>query len=86
MVVGIHTDLRCALTAPSLTDMASLTQILLVHFVSNSDCVYSLICKRQDDIRLINRQSSQFALWNFCMARMTLAHSQTNYHVSQFGH
>jgi len=62
MVVGIHTDSRCALTAPSLTGTPSLTQMLLVNFVSNVDCAFSLICKRQDDIGLINCQSSQFGV------------------------
>jgi len=62
MMVGIHTDWRCALTAPLLTGMLSLTKILLVNFVSNLDCAISLICKRQDDIRLINHQSTQFGV------------------------
>jgi len=86
MMVGIHTDLRCTLTAPSLTGTPSLTRILLVNFVSNLDCAFSLICQRQDDIGLINGQSSQFGVQNFRMAHMTLGHAQTNYHVSQFGH
>jgi len=62
MMVGIHIDSRCALTAPPLTGTPSLTQILLVNFVSNLDCTFSLICKRQDDIRLINRQSTRFVV------------------------
>jgi len=62
MMVGIHRDARCALTASSLTGTPSLTQILLVNFVSNLDCAFSLICNRQDDIGLINRQSSQFGV------------------------
>jgi len=86
MMVGILTDSHCALTAPAPTGTPSLTQILLVNFVSNLDCAFSLICKRQDDIRLINRQSTRFEVKNFRMARMTLAHAQTNYHVSQFGY
>jgi len=62
MMVVIHTDSRRALTTPSMTGMPSLTQILLVNYVSNLDCALSLICKRQDDIRLINRQSTQFGV------------------------
>jgi len=62
MMVVIHTDSHCALTAPSMTGMPSLTQILLVNYVSNSHCALSLICKRQDDIRLINCQSTQFGV------------------------
>jgi len=55
MMVVIHTDSRCALTAHSMTHVPSLTQILLANFVSNLDREFSLICKRQDDISLINR-------------------------------
>jgi len=62
MMVGIHTDLRCTLTAPPLTGTPSLTQILLVNVVSNLDCAFSLICKRQDNIRLINRESTWFGV------------------------
>jgi len=62
MMVGIHTDSRRALTAAPLTGMPSVTQILLVTFVSNLDCAFSLICKRQDNIRLINRQSTRFGV------------------------
>jgi len=62
MTVGIHTDSRCALTAPSLTGTPSLTQILFVNFVSNLDCALSLICNRQEDIRLIYHQSTQFGV------------------------
>jgi len=62
MMVVIHTDSCSALTAPSMTGTPSLTQILLVNFVCNLDCALSLICKRQDNIRLINRQSTQFGV------------------------
>jgi len=62
MMVGIHTDSHCALTAAPLAGTPSLTQILLVDFVSHLDCAFSLICERQDDIMLINRQSTQFGV------------------------
>jgi len=62
MMVGVHTDSRCVLTAPPLTGRPSLTQILLVNFVSNLDCAFSRISKRQNDIRLINRQSTRFGV------------------------
>jgi len=52
MMVGIHTDSRCTLTALPPTGMPSLTPIWLVNVVSNSDCAFSLDCKRQHDIRL----------------------------------
>jgi len=86
MMVVIHTDSRCAWTAPSMIGMPSRTGIWLVNVVSNLDGTLSLICTRRDDIWLINRQSTQFGVWNFHMGRMTLAHAQSNDHVSQFGH
>jgi len=54
--------LTLALTTSSLTGTPSLTQISLVNFVSNLDCTFLLICKRQDDIRLFNRQSTWFGV------------------------
>jgi hypothetical protein len=86
MMVVIPTDLRCALTTPSMTRMPSLTDILLVNFVFNIDCAFSLTYKRHDDIMLIDRQSTRLVVLNVCVAYTTLAHAQTNYHVSQFGH
>jgi len=86
MMVVIHTDSRRALTAPSMTGMPALTQILLPNFVSNLHCLFSLICKRQDDIMLIHHQSTRFGIQNIRMVPMTLAHARMNYHVSQSGH
>jgi hypothetical protein len=54
--VVIHQDLRCVLTAPSMTRMPSLTDTLLVNFIISLDCTFPLSCERQDDIRLINCQ------------------------------
>jgi hypothetical protein len=34
----------------------------------------------------LNPQSTQFGVYDFQMAHMTLAHAQTNYHLSHFGH
>jgi hypothetical protein len=85
-MVVIHTDSHTALTAPSMTGMLSLSQILLVNCVSDLHCVFSLVCERQDDIMLIEHQSTRFGVLHCHVARMTLAHAQTNYHVSQFGH
>jgi len=62
MMVVIHTDSGCALTAPSMTRMPSLSETLLVHFISSLDCALSLICKRQDDSALISRQSTRFGV------------------------
>jgi len=83
MMVVIHPDLCCAMTAPSMTRMSSLSETLLVNFILSLDCVFSLIRKRPDDIVLISCQSTWFGVWTIRMARMTLAHAQTNYHVSQ---
>jgi hypothetical protein len=62
MMVVILTDSRCALTAPSMICMPSLTYILLVYFVFNIDCMFSLTCKRHEDIMLINGQSIRFGV------------------------
>jgi len=66
--------------------MASLTQILLVSFVSNLVLVFWVNSNWQDDINLIGRQSMLFGVYNIAMAHPTFANAQTNYHVSQFGH
>ena len=62
MMVVIHTDSRFAMTAPSMTCMSSLREILLVNFMFCLDCVFSLIRKRQDDIVLISCQSTFFGV------------------------
>ena len=79
IMVFIHTDSRCAMTAPSMTRMSSLSETLLVNFIFSLDCALSLICKRQDDIVLISCPPTFFGVWTVRMARMTLAHAQTNY-------
>jgi len=84
MMVVIHTDSHCALTAPLMTAMPTLTQILLVHFVAYLHCALSLLCKRQDDIPLIYGKSTQFGVYIFRTVCMTLAHTQRNYYLSQF--
>jgi hypothetical protein len=84
MMVVIHTDSRCAMTAPSMTCMSLLSETLLVNFIFSLDCVFSLIHKRQDHIVLISCQSTWFGVWTVRMARMTLAHAQTNSHFLQY--
>jgi hypothetical protein len=84
MMVVIHPDSRRAMTAPSMTRMSSLSETLLVNFIFSLDCAFSLIHKRQDDIVLISCQSTWFGVWTVYMARMTLAHAQTNYHFLQY--
>jgi hypothetical protein len=82
-MVVIHTDSDCTMTVPSLTRMSSLSETLLVNFIICLDCVLSLIRKWQDYIVLMSCQSTWFGVCTVCMARMTLAHAQTNYHFSQ---
>jgi hypothetical protein len=84
MMVVIHSDLRRAITAPSMTRMLSLSETLLVNFIFSLDCAFSLIRKRQDDIVLISCQSSWFGVWTVYKTRMTHAHAQTNYHFLQY--
>jgi hypothetical protein len=84
MMVVIHPDSRHAMTASSMTRMSSLSESLLLNFIFSLDCAFSLILKRQDDIVLISCQSSSFGVWTVYMARMTLAHAQTNYHFLQY--
>jgi len=84
IMVVIHTDSRCAITAPSMTRMSSLAETLLVNFIFSLDCALSLIRKRQDDIVLISCQSTLFGVWTVRMGHMTLAHVQTNYHFLKY--
>jgi len=84
IMVVIHTDSRCAMTAPSMTGMLSLSETFLVNFIFSLDWALSLIRKRQDNIVSISCQSTLFGVWTVRMARMTLAHAQTNYHFLQY--
>jgi len=83
-MVVIHPDSGRAMTAPSMTPMSSLCETLLVNFIFSLDCAFSLIRKRQDHIVLLSCQSTWFGVWTVYMARMTLAHAQTNYHILQY--
>jgi len=83
MMVVIHPDSRRAITAPSMTCITSLSETLLVNFIFTLDCTLSLIRKRQDHIVLISCQSTWFGVWTVYMARMTLAHAQTNLPILQ---
>jgi hypothetical protein len=84
MMVVIHTDSRCAMTAPSMTCMSSLSETLLGNVIFSLDCAFSLIRKRQDDIVLISCQPTLFGVWTIRMAHMTLAYAQMNYHFLQY--
>jgi len=84
-VVGqIHSS--CALTALSMTRMTSLTYISLAHLVTNIAFALSLNSQLQKETVHFGSPKVQFGSWNFLMVRSTLAHAQTNYHVSQFSH
>jgi len=82
MMVVILTDSHCALTAPSITRIPSLTKTLLHNFILSLDCGLLLICKRQNDYPLNNCQSTGFEVSNVHLARTTHAHTQPTYHVS----
>jgi len=62
MTVVIHTNLHYSLTTPSMTRMTSLTQMLFVDFVYNCVFALSLDCNRQDDISLIDCESTWFGV------------------------
>jgi hypothetical protein len=83
IMVVIHTDLRCAMTAPSMTHMSSLSETLLVYCIFSLDCALSHIRKRQDAIFWISCLATVFGVLTFHMTRMTLAHAQMNYHLIQ---
>ena len=86
MMVIIHTDLHCVLTAPSMTRTTSLTPISLVNFLSDLMFAFSLKTNRQDDIKFISHLSTWLGVSNFCMASTTVTHVRTNYNILQFGH
>jgi hypothetical protein len=62
MLVVNPQDSRCALTAPAMTHMPSVTNMLLVNFVVNIDCGFSLTSKRHNDIVVIDRESTPFGV------------------------
>jgi len=62
MMVDIHTDSRCAMAAPSMTPMSSLSETWLVNFIFSLDFTFLRLRRRQDDIALINSQSSWFGV------------------------
>jgi len=66
--------------------MTSLMCIWLLNLVSNVDFAYTLNHNRQDEIQFFSLLSMSFAVENFRMPSTTLAHSLTNYHVSQCGY
>jgi len=83
--VVFQTDSYWALTALSITGTTSLTNILLVYFVTNIAFPFSLNSTLQTEIERVSHRIACFGFWNFCMVHSTLAYVSTNYHVSQFG-
>jgi len=69
-----------------MTRMTSLTQIELVYFVTNIGVALWLNSNLQIHIVRIGHLTAWFGFLTFRMVRSTLAHAQTNYHVSQFGY
>jgi hypothetical protein len=86
LTVVIQNDSSCALTAHSMTRMTSLTYILLAYFIRNIAFALSLYSHRQMETEYSGHLAVRLGFKNIHMLRSTLAHAQTNYHVSQFGH
>jgi len=86
MMVVFQINSSCVLTALSMTLMTSLTEILLAHFVTNDAFALSLNSHLQNGTEPFGRLAVQFGFQNVYIVCSTLAHAQTNYHVSQFGH
>jgi len=85
MIVVIHPTSHCALTAPTMTRMTLLTYILLERFISNLVLVFWLNSNWQDGMKCIGHQTMSVGVSNIGMAHATVAHPQTNDHVSQLG-
>ena len=86
MTAVVQIDSSCALTALPMPGMTSLTDIFLAHFVTKIALALSLNSQLQNKTERDGRLTARFGFLNFHMVRSTLAHAQTNYHVSQFGH
>jgi len=69
-----------------MTHMTSLTEIFFVSIVTNIALAFSLNSNRQTQIAYIGLLTAWSRFWTFHMVRWTLAHTQMNYHVLQFGH
>ena len=69
-----------------MTNMTLLKEISLVLFVTNIAFALSLNRNLQIEIERGGHLTASFAFRTFHMVHSTLAHAQTNYHVSQFGH
>jgi hypothetical protein len=55
-------------------------------FISTLGLAFSYDSDSQAAIKLVGRQSTLFGKMNCCKVHTTLAHTQTNYHVSHFAH
>jgi hypothetical protein len=59
MTVVIQTDSYLALITPSITRMTSLTEIVLVNFVTNFVCAFPLNRNRTGAMQFIGHDASQ---------------------------
>jgi len=82
----IYPGVGCALSAPSMSRMPSLTWSLLVNLVSNLGFALSYSRNRRHHIQFIVHQSTSFGDKKIRKARTTLAHTLTNNPVSHFGY
>jgi hypothetical protein len=85
MTVVVQLDLSSALTALSMTRMTSLTSILLALYVTIIAFVLTLDSYLKKETEHVGCLTVRFGFKNIHMVCSTLAHAQTNYHVSQFG-
>jgi hypothetical protein len=83
ITVVIQTESYPALTALPITRMTSLSYIILVYFVSNFVGFFPLNRNRIGTMQFIGRHAAQCGQYNFLKEHTTIAHGQTNYHVSQ---
>jgi hypothetical protein len=86
MTVVIQIDSPSALTALSMTLITSLTQILLVYFVTTIAFPLPLNSNMQIETVHLGRFRVRLGFSNIHIVRSTFADAQTNYHVSEFGH
>jgi len=85
IAVVVRTDLYWVRTAASITWITSVPEILMVYFVTN--LALSLLDHRYwlTEIKRFGSLTARFRFENPRMVSLTLAHAQTNDHVSQFG-
>jgi hypothetical protein len=83
MTADIDRSWNCALTALSMSRMISLTSSWLVHFLSHLGCTVFCHSNNQYCIMIVGHLLCRFGVKKFCMACTTLAHTPTQYPLSQ---